>query len=59
MIPRPSGTLPALPTARGVGAMACFCLLHSVYDMEVMIPVRIRYGSVIAMSIYLFFYWLL
>ena len=39
--------------------MACFHLLCSVYDMEVMIPIRIRYGSVIAMSIYLFFYWLL
>ena len=39
--------------------MACFCLLRSAYGMEVMIPVQIRYGSVIAMSIYLFFYWLL
>ena len=39
--------------------MACFRLLHSAYDTEVMIPVRIRYISVIAMSIYLFFYWLL
>ena len=24
-------------------AMACFCLLHSGYDMEVMILIRIRY----------------
>ena len=39
--------------------MACFHLLCSAYDTEVMIPVRIQYGSVIAMSIYLFFYWLL
>ena len=39
--------------------MACFRLLRSAYDTEVMIPVRIRYGSVIAMSIYSFFYWLL
>ena len=39
--------------------MACFRLLRSAYDMEVMIPIQTRYGSVITMSIYLFFYWLL
>ena len=36
--------------------MACFHLVCSEYDMEVMIIVQIRYGCVIAMSIYLFFY---
>ena len=28
----------------GRSAMACFCLLHSGYDMEVMILIRIQYG---------------